>query len=187
MVDLPGYGYAKVPKNVVAAWTETIRLFLVGRVPLRRVFVLIDARHGLKDNDLETLDLLDRSAVSYQVVLTKADKLAASARDTVHGATAARLRKRPAAHPHVHLTSSAKGWGIAALRADIGALAEGGSGAKGIASPDNDGLSRTVEHSRTPPHGKRRFEPPRQMACQSRYSYRRLTFHAPLQRPIGGH
>ena len=139
MVDLPGYGYAKVPKNVVAAWTETIRLFLVGRVPLRRVFVLIDARHGLKDNDLETLDLLDRSAVSYQVVLTKADKLAASARDTVHGATAARLRKRPAAHPHVHLTSSAKGWGIAALRADIAALAEGGSGAKGIASPDNDG------------------------------------------------
>ena len=138
MVDLPGYGYAKVPKNVVAAWTETIRLFLVGRVPLRRVFVLIDARHGLKDNDLETLDLLDRSAVSYQVVLTKADKLAASARDTVHGATAARLRKRPAAHPHVHPTSSAKGWGIAALRADIGALAEGGSGAKGIASPDND-------------------------------------------------
>ncbi|MEC7592149.1 MAG: ribosome biogenesis GTP-binding protein YihA/YsxC [Pseudomonadota bacterium] len=139
MVDLPGYGYAKVPKNVVAAWTETIRLFLVGRVPLRRVFVLIDARHGLKDNDLETLDLLDRSAVSYQVVLTKADKLAASARDTVHGATAARLRKRPAAHPHVRLTSSAKGWGIAALRADIAALAEGGSGAKGIASPDNDG------------------------------------------------
>ncbi|MEC7123295.1 MAG: ribosome biogenesis GTP-binding protein YihA/YsxC [Pseudomonadota bacterium] len=139
MVDLPGYGYAKVPKNVVAAWTETIRLFLVGRVPLRRVFVLIDARHGLKDNDLETLDLLDRSAVSYQVVLTKADKLAASARDTVHGATAARLRKRPAAHPNVHLTSSAKGWGIAALRADIAALAEGGSGAKGIASPDNDG------------------------------------------------
>ena len=139
MVDLPGYGYAKVPKNVVAAWTETIRLFLVGRVPLRRVFVLIDARHGLKDNDLETLDLLDRSAVSYQVVLTKADKLAASARDTVHGATAARLRKRPAAHPYVHLTSSAKGWGIAALRADIAALAEGGSGAKGIASPDDDG------------------------------------------------
>ena len=77
--------------------------------------------------------------MSYQVVLTKADKLAASARDTVHGATAARLRKRPAAPPNVHLTSSAKGWGIAALRADIAALAEGGSGAKGIASPDNDG------------------------------------------------
>ena len=139
LVDLPGYGYAKVPKNVVAAWTETIRLFLVGRVPLRRVLVLIDARHGLKDNDLETLDLLDKSAVSYQVVLTKVDKLAASARDTVHGVTSARLCKRPAAHPHVHLTSSAKGWGIAALRADIAALAEGGSGAKGIASPDNDG------------------------------------------------
>ena len=75
LVDLPGYGFAKVPKQMVAAWTDTIRLFLAGRTTLRRVFVLIDARHGLKDGDREMMDLLDRAAVSYQIVLTKADKL----------------------------------------------------------------------------------------------------------------
>ncbi|MAJ00122.1 MAG: YihA family ribosome biogenesis GTP-binding protein [Nisaea sp.] len=131
LVDLPGYGFAKVPKQMVAAWTDTIRLFLAGRTTLRRVFVLIDARHGLKDGDREMMDLLDRAAVSYQIVLTKADKLTVAARQEMHAKTSADLVRRPAAYPGVHLTSSAKIWGISELRGQIAALSRDGIEARG--------------------------------------------------------
>lgn len=131
LVDLPGYGFAKVPKQMVAAWTDTIRLFLAGRTTLRRVFVLIDARHGLKDGDHEMMDLLDRAAVSYQIVLTKADKLTTAARQEIHEKTSAALTRRPAAYPGVHLTSSAKTWGISELRGQIAALSRDGVEARG--------------------------------------------------------
>ena len=122
MVDMPGYGYAKAPKDKVKIWTELIFTYLRGRVPLRRVLLLIDARHGLKKSDMPVLDLLDESAVSYQIILTKADKLHAKEQAKIHAATYEALRKRPAAHPYVHLTSSAKKEGIDLLRAEIASL-----------------------------------------------------------------
>jgi GTP-binding protein len=126
LVDMPGYGFAKAPKAAVRDWTLLVFDYLRGRAALRRVYVLIDARHGLKPVDGEALDLLDKAAVSYQVVLTKLDKIAdapdeAPAQAVVE-AVAAALRKRPAAHPVVLATSSERGWGIAELRAEIAAL-----------------------------------------------------------------
>jgi len=121
-VDMPGYGYAKAPKTQVASWTDLIHKFLLGRASLARVYVLIDARHGLKDVDLEVLKTLDRSAVSYQIVLTKADQVKASELAERIEAVEAELRKRPAAFPHVLPTSSRTGDGMPELRAAIARL-----------------------------------------------------------------
>ncbi len=123
IVDMPGYGYARASKADVAAWTRTVFDYLRGRPRLRRVYVLVDARHGLKPNDTEALATLDKAAVSYQIVLTKADKVKAGELPEVIAATAAKLAKRPAAHPEVLATSSTTGAGIAELRAEIAALA----------------------------------------------------------------
>lgn len=125
LVDLPGFGYAKVSKTQVAKWVQLTKTYLRGRASLRRVFLLIDSRRGLKQADLDTMQLMDTSAVNYQIILTKADKvkqteLAALQADITH-----RLKKHPAAHPVVRATSSEKGIGIAELRAEIAQLAEG--------------------------------------------------------------
>jgi GTP-binding protein len=125
LVDMPGYGYARAPKKLVASWTRLVFDFLRGRVGLRRVYVLIDARHGLKDNDLEALKLLDEAAVSYQIVLTKADKLKPAERERVVAETEAGIATHPAAHPEVLTTSAAEGAGIDLLRAEIAALSPG--------------------------------------------------------------
>ena len=119
LVDMPGYGFAKAPKEQVDAWTRLIFAYLRGRTSLKRVFVLVDSRHGLKPNDLETLTLLDRAAVSYQIVLTKSDKIKPPALERLIAETGAAIVKRPAAHPLVLATSSEKGGGIAELRAAI--------------------------------------------------------------------
>jgi GTP-binding protein len=127
MVDMPGYGYAKAPRDVVDAWTSLIVDYLRGRPTLRRVYVLIDSRHGLKDSDEEVMKLLDTAAVSYQVVLTKLDKIAGTAEGLpvtrLRDATDLALRRHPAAYPEVLATSSEKGWGMDALRLAIADLA----------------------------------------------------------------
>ena len=123
LVDLPGYGYAKAPRKDVEQWTKLTRDFLRGRAALRRVFVLVDARHGLKETDLEVMKLLDTSAVSYAVVLTKADKVKPTALEALKEATAKAISRRPAAHPLVRATSSETGEGLPDLRADIAVLA----------------------------------------------------------------
>jgi GTP-binding protein len=119
IVDMPGYGYAKAPKTQVEAWTRMIRAYLRGRASLRRVFVLIDARHGIKANDEEVLAMLDKAAVSYQIVLTKADKLKPPALERIVEDTAKRLLKRPAAFPEIIVTSSEKRTGLDELRETI--------------------------------------------------------------------
>jgi GTP-binding protein len=117
LVDMPGYGYASAPKSMVASWTELIHKFLLGRASLARVYLLIDARHGFKDADLEVLNTLDKSAVSYQVVLTKADQVKPAELQAQIEATMAALSKHPAAFPKVLATSSRSGAGMAELRA----------------------------------------------------------------------
>ena len=124
IVDMPGYGYAKAPEPKVRAWTQLIHRYLTGRATLRRVYVLVDARHGAKDNDLSVMNELDRAAVSYQVVLTKMDKPSANELEKVVAATQAAIAKRPAAHPQVILTSSQKGEGLSQLRTEIALLLE---------------------------------------------------------------
>jgi GTP-binding protein len=125
IVDMPGYGFAAVGKEKVAAWTKLIHDYLRGRANLMRVYVLIDARHGLKDVDGDVLETLDKAAVSYQVILTKGDALKKSEQEAVIEATAAKIKRRPAAFPEVLLTSSEKGLGIPEFRAAIArALAE---------------------------------------------------------------
>ena len=119
IVDMPGYGYAKAGKKLVAEWQSLIPKYLKGRPGLARVFILVDARHGIKATDEPTLDLLDDTAVSYQIVLTKADKLKKGEHEKIIGQTLKKIERRPAAHPHVHLTSSVKGTGLAGLRAEI--------------------------------------------------------------------
>ncbi|MEA2998712.1 MAG: GTP-binding protein [Sphingomonadales bacterium] len=116
LVDMPGYGFAKAPKDVARKWRHLINDYLRGRAVLKRALVLVDARHGLKDIDLEIMRMLDEAAVSYRLVLTKADKVKASELETVTAATAATAAKRPAAHPEVLATSSETGLGIEALR-----------------------------------------------------------------------
>jgi GTP-binding protein len=123
IVDMPGYGYAKVSKEVVKKWTRLVFAYLRGRANLRRVYLLIDARHGIKDNDAETLGLLDKAAVSYQIVLTKADKLKSSELAAITEKTRAALAKRPAAYPEIIVTSAETGLGIDRLRAAIATLA----------------------------------------------------------------
>jgi len=119
LVDMPGYGYAQAPKEQVDDWTRLVFDYLKGRVTLKRVYVLIDARHGIKKNDEEVLGLLDKAAVSYQVVLTKTDKIKPPAAMRLIEETAEKIRKRPAAFPGVISTSSEKSEGIDALRAAI--------------------------------------------------------------------
>jgi len=117
LVDLPGYGWAKASKGEVKRFQNLGRDYLRGRVTLKRVYLLIDARHGLKSVDTEALDALDLAAVSYQIVLTKADKLKAGEGEKRVAETLKAISKRPAAYPEVALTSSEKGWGIPELRA----------------------------------------------------------------------
>jgi len=124
LVDMPGYGYAAAPKAKVASWTTLIHKFLQGRSSLARVYVLIDARHGLKDVDLEILKTLDRTAVSYQVVLTKADQVKPAELEQRIAETEAALAKHPAAFPRVLATSSRTGAGMAELRAAMARLLE---------------------------------------------------------------
>ena len=123
LVDLPGYGYAKVSRKESESWNRLTRDFLRGRTTLRRVCVLVDARHGLKSSDHEIMDMLDEAAVNYQIVLTKADKIKPTALMAIIEKTAAAIAKRPAAHPLVRATSSEKGEGIPELRAELAALA----------------------------------------------------------------
>jgi GTP-binding protein len=117
LVDMPGYGYASAPKVKIASWTKLIYNFLQGRASLARVYVLIDSRHGLKDVDLDVLRSLDRSAVSYQIVLTKADQVKKSELEKNLEQVRTELRTHPAAFPEVLVTSSRTGDGMAELRA----------------------------------------------------------------------
>ncbi|CDN52439.1 Probable GTP-binding protein EngB [Neorhizobium galegae bv. officinalis bv. officinalis str. HAMBI 1141] len=119
LVDMPGYGYAKAPKETVDAWTRLVFDYLRGRATLKRVYVLIDSRHGIKKNDDEVLDLLDKAAVSYQIVLTKTDKIKEPAVVKLLAETQEKIRKHPAAFPFVLSTSSEKGKGIDELRQAI--------------------------------------------------------------------
>ncbi|NNM73505.1 ribosome biogenesis GTP-binding protein YihA/YsxC [Enterovirga aerilata] len=122
LVDMPGYGFAAAGKEKVEAWTRLIHAYLRGRANLARVYVLIDARHGLKANDAGVLDGLDTAAVSYQIVLTKADELKGGALERRVGETEEAIRRRPAAFPAVQPTSSRTGLGIPELRASIARL-----------------------------------------------------------------
>jgi GTP-binding protein len=129
LVDLPGYGYAAAQKRAVANWNKLIEHYLKGRAGLRRVLLLIDARHGIKPADRRALALLDEAALSYVVVLTKCDEVKPDTLDRLAAVTAADLAKHPAAYPALYLTSAHDGSGIAELR---GALAE-------LAAPGNAG------------------------------------------------
>jgi len=122
LVDLPGYGYAKAPKTEIARWNALMRDYLRGRAPLKRIVLLVDSRHGLKPNDDEAMDAFDRAAASYQIVLTKADKLRAGEIEAITSATTARIAKRPAAYPLVIATSAETGAGLETLRAELAAL-----------------------------------------------------------------
>ncbi|MBT9384897.1 ribosome biogenesis GTP-binding protein YihA/YsxC [Pseudooceanicola sp. CBS1P-1] len=122
LVDLPGYGYANAPVSVVEKWQRLLKQYLQGRVTLRRAFVLIDSRHGVKSVDEEIMKLLDSAAVTFQVVMTKADKVKAAEREKIMAQVRQALAKHPAAYPEIVLTSSEKGDGIATLRAIIATL-----------------------------------------------------------------
>ena len=119
LVDMPGYGFAKAPKEKVEAWTLLVKDYLRGRQTLARVLVLIDSRHGLKPVDNEIMDLLDGAGVTFQVVLTKADKVTPKALAYVIAATEAALKKHPAAYPEIIATSSDTGLGLETLRGEI--------------------------------------------------------------------
>ncbi|WP_459789024.1 ribosome biogenesis GTP-binding protein YihA/YsxC [Alteriqipengyuania sp. 357] len=119
LVDMPGYGFAKAPKSVVEKWQGLVRTYLRGRPVLARALVLVDSRHGLKDSDRAMMKMLDEAAVGYRIVLTKSDKIKASALAETHDKVAAEAKKHPAAFPEIHLTSAEKGQGIAALRAAV--------------------------------------------------------------------
>lgn len=126
LVDLPGYGYAKVSKSLSQGWTETLKGYLRGRATLRRALVLVDGRHGIKDSDAEILKLLDDTAVATQVVLTKMDKVGKGERERRIPEVEAVLKRHPAAFPRVRLTSSDSGEGIAELRAFLTEIAKNG-------------------------------------------------------------
>lgn len=123
IADLPGYGYAKAPKDQVAKWTRLVNAYLKGRQELRRVLVLIDARHGIKDVDRDVMKMLDGAAVSYQVVLTKVDKVKPAPLEKILTNIRAELSRHVAAHPVVRCTSAAKKIGIETLRAELAQLA----------------------------------------------------------------
>ena len=119
IVDMPGYGYAEAPKELVDRWTNLVFSYLRGRVTLQRVFLLIDARHGIKPNDEDVLKMLDKAAISYQIVLTKSDKLQEYKIAPLIAATLEKIKKSPAAFPDVIVTSSEKRLGLDALHAAI--------------------------------------------------------------------
>jgi len=119
LVDMPGYGFAKAPKDMVRQWRYLVNDFLRGRDVLKRALVLIDSRHGIKEVDRDILGMLDKAAVSYRIVLTKADKVKATDLAAVTEQTVEEARKRPAAHPEIIATSSEGGMGIAELRAAV--------------------------------------------------------------------
>jgi len=123
--DLPGYGYAKVSRHLVRDWTRLLKDYLRGRPNLRRVFVLIDSRHGLKDSDREIMAMMDDCAVSYQIILTKVDKLKKSEQEKIVAKTKNEITKNVAAHPDIISTSSVKNNGIEQLRATIADLVYG--------------------------------------------------------------
>ena len=123
IADLPGYGYAKAPKDQVAKWTRLVNAYLKGRAQLMRVLVLIDSRHGIKDVDRDIFKMLDTAAVSYQVVLTKVDKIKAGELEKLTAKVQAELAKHVASHPIVRATSSAKKIGIEELRAELARMA----------------------------------------------------------------
>jgi GTP-binding protein len=127
LVDMPGYGFAKAPVKVVERWKNLVKTYLRGRQVLARNLVLVDSRHGLKDVDREMMKMLDEAAVGYRIVLTKTDKVKASELERVANRIADESRRHPAAFPEIHMTSSEKGMGIAALRAAVvaDALGEG--------------------------------------------------------------
>ena len=125
LVDLPGFGYAKVSREQQAKWVQLTKRYLRGRANLRRVFLLVDSRRGLMDTDLETMRMLDTAAVNYQIVLTKVDKIKKSALEKVTTKIEAALKKHPAAHPLPRATSAEKGYGVPEIRAEIGQLVEG--------------------------------------------------------------
>jgi GTP-binding protein len=122
LVDMPGYGYAAVEKEKVQAWTRLIHDYLRGRASLARVYVLIDGRHGIKPVDEGVLETLDKAAVSYQIVLTKADEVKGGALEKRIAETSAKIARRPAAFPEVLPTSSRTGFGVPELRANIARL-----------------------------------------------------------------
>jgi GTP-binding protein len=122
LVDLPGYGYAEAPVHIVEKWQRLLKSYLSGRQTLRRAFVLIDTRHGVKKVDEDIMQLLDRAAVTFQVVMTKADKVSAADRDRNLDQVRGALSKHPAAYPEIIITSSEKGDGIETLRAVIATL-----------------------------------------------------------------
>jgi len=119
IVDMPGYGYAEAPKEKVDAWTELVMDYLRGRVTLKRVFLLIDSRHGIKPNDKDVMKLLDSAAMSYQIVLTKTDKIKPPAVEKLLAKTLQDVGKNPAAFPEIIATSSEKGRGMDDLRRAI--------------------------------------------------------------------
>lgn len=122
LVDLPGYGYANAPLAIVEKWQALLKQYLSGRQSLRRAFVLIDHRHGIKKVDEDILKLLDTSAVTFQCVVTKADKIKDKERDPILRQIREALSKHPAAYPEIIVTSSEKGWGIDTLRSTIATL-----------------------------------------------------------------
>ncbi|WP_208436114.1 ribosome biogenesis GTP-binding protein YihA/YsxC [Bartonella phoceensis] len=119
LVDMPGYGFAEAPKNLVDTWTNLIFSYLRGRTTLKRVYILSDSRHGIKKNDSDVLDLLDKAAVSYQIVFTKSDKIKSNDLEKLIITTKTKLLKRPAAYPELLVTSSEKALGLEELRTAI--------------------------------------------------------------------
>ena len=122
LVDLPGYGYANAPIKVVEKWQNLLKQYLAGRQSLRRAFVLVDGRHGVKKVDTDIMSMLDSSAVTFQVILTKLDKIKEKDQDRILDQVRTSLQKHPAAFPKIILTSSEKGWGIQTLRSVIAKL-----------------------------------------------------------------
>ena len=123
VVDLPGFGYAKVSRTQAEKWMSLTRRYLKGRVNLRRVFLLVDSRRGLMEPDFDVMRMLDKAAVNYQIVLTKTDKIKPTEVEATRAKTEAALKKHPAAHPIIRVTSAEKGYGLPELRAEILALA----------------------------------------------------------------
>ena len=122
LVDLPGYGYADAPVKIVEQWQNLLKQYLAGRQSLRRAFMLVDGRHGVKKVDTEIMSMLDSSAVTFQVILTKLDKVKEKDRENTLEQVRSNLQKHPAAFPEIILTSSEKGWGIQTLRSVIAKL-----------------------------------------------------------------
>lgn len=117
IVDMPGYGYAKVSKTQRDDWNAVMRAYLRGRPSLRVVFILVDSRHGLKDSDIEIMKMLDETAVSYRIIMTKCDKARGAEQDMLRDKIVPTLKKHAAAYPEIHFTSAIKGFGIPELRA----------------------------------------------------------------------